>query len=1147
MKLSVKLALLFCGLSITFVNTAINGQESSLSDGTIYKLAVRESGIYKLDAAYFQNNLSIDISQINPNQIQLFTDEGGMLDEKIANTQFYDPTELAIKVTGSEDGRFDTNDAVYFYSQGCNEFDWTENNASIKPNLYDNRHFVFLKINQNNGKRILTKQSESEFPSYEMNTTHKIYRHELERVNLLENYISAQGSGRMWFGESFSNNWNQDFSSFFTNISPIQGSESKVSFHFAARSESASKLSVDINGSSFDYNISGSSIGNVESIYAKTIIKSENIVLGKNPNIQFSYSPNDPSDNAWLDYIQIVTEEDIDINSSDYIFNFNNESNEYTAINFQELNVNNELWDVSKFNEVKQLLPDNTGNHVFRNGESPTIFYGFSPSQSKTPEFIGEAKNQNLKSEKSSELYIITAIQFLEAAERLAIHRSGTSGISTKVVVIDDIYNEFGSGRSDPTALRNFAKYQYDNNENFKYLLLFGDATYDFRHINDTDPNHNFVPTYQTMESLNPIEAFPTDDYFALLSDNEGGDINNSGGEFDGAVDISVGRIPVTNIDQANVIVDKILKYDTDPKTFGDWRLNVGFSADDEDSFGDQFLSQTEVIAKKTDTIDPLFNIQKVYFDAFVQESTPGGERYPTATQKLVENLFKGQLVLNYLGHGGPKGWSQERVFQIEDIQNLDNSNKMPLIVTATCSFTGFDNPNFVSAGEYAFLNNNGGAIALFTTVRSVYSNSNARITRAVFDNLFSKVEGQQLKLGDIIKVAKNSNSQDTLDNNVRKFALIGDPSMRLATPNENIILDKINDRLIDNIGFDTIRALDKVKIAGHIGNNPENVITSFNGKVFVTLFDKPKDVLSLGNNENNIKRSFKTQENILFKGSATVSNGKFELEFTLPKEINFNYGEGKISLYATNEVDNDAGGFYRNIIIGGSSATAIDDSEGPEIEIFLNDENFVSGGITDANPNLLVHLSDDLGINISSTSIGHDITGVLDDDTANPIKLNEFYQSTTDDSSSGTVNFPLRNLTVGLHKIRIKAWDITNNSSESELTFRVVDESFDNLEHVLNYPNPFTTNTNFSFEHRLAGGLLDIGVYIYTLSGKLVKTIETTRAATGYRIDDINWDGNDDFGANLAKGIYLYKIKVKDNAADIELESDFEKLVILK
>jgi len=858
-------------------------------------------------------------------------------------------------------------------------------------------------------------------------------------------------------------------------------------------------------------------------------------------NIEY---PQSASSIGWLDYIQLNVRRSLVFNNGQMNFRDPKTLNAATST-FELANVNNnvQIWDVSNPLLPKKQQFNLSGNSLNFSANTTTLkeFIAFNSNDDfLKPTAVGLIPNQNIHEIASADLLIIYPADFENAAQQLATHRRNFSNYEVETVLVEEIYNEFSSGSQDPTAIRDFVKMVADRSAKFNYLLLLGDGSFDYKNLKNLPAPSGFIPVYETDESLEPIEGFPTDDYYALLSDNEGSNLR-------GALDIAVGRIPVKTPSEAEAVIRKIINYDTNPKTLGNWRLNQTFMADDEDNSLHQ--RQANGISTKVDEVYDVYNVNKIFLDAFQQITTPGGERYPSAKEALNNEIFKGILVLNYLGHGGAKGWTQERVLEKSDITGWTNFNKLPLMVTATCSFTGYDDPNFVSSGEEALLNANGGAIGLFTTVRAVYSSRNERLTKAVFDQIYEKVDNVHPPIGEILRLGKNSNAADTTDINARKFTLIGDPSMQLALPKLGVVTTKINNRPVVATRVDTIQALQRVTVEGYVTDANGNPMTSFNGNIFPTVFDKKVTVSNLGNDPGSRILPFDVQKNVLFKGTASVTNGQFRFTFVVPKDINYEYGFGKISYYAENG-QVDAGGYYSNLIIGGTKSDAAVDNEGPLVEVFMNDSTFVFGGTTNASPTLFVLLSDDNGINVSGTSIGHDLTAVLDDNTQNTFLLNEFYEAAKDDYRRGIVRFPLSDLSLGVHQIKVKAWDAFNNSAEGITEFLVSDAADAALERVLNYPNPFTTSTQFQFSHNLsAGQLMEVQVRIFTVSGRLVKTIDTDVVSDGNRVSNINWDGKDEYGGDLARGTYLYKVSVRaaNNGDSQTVNSDFEKLVILK
>lgn len=1125
--------------------TPENTFNSVLETGQIFKIAVAETGIHQIDATFLSNELNINLSDVDPKKIQLFGNLGGSLHETIAYPRADDLTENSILVLGEGDGSFDAGDKIIFYGEGPNTWyhDKLTDDYTYNKNIYDDYNYYFLKINQAEGLRVSENPTLDE-SQFQTNEHHHFQRYEQDLLNLLGRFESGHGSGQLWFGDNLSNNRDLDATSKFDFTNTIPTENMKVKASFAGRCDITSKVQLNVGNETYSKNISGINISKIESTYARLANFNEELlpVSGGTPiSINFPEVPGYQSE-GWLDFIQVETKDLVQYNSSPLHF-FNREAEDYQSTSFilENLNANVIIWNIAeRTNPFKQsyVLNGTTGTFSY-NSENFNEFLAFELNQNHlVPTAIGPVENQNIHGLQNVSFVIIYHPEFEDAALELAEHRANHNGENVGTVNILKLYNEFSSGRVDPTAIRDFSRMILERGTNFKYLLLFGDGSYDYRHVNKSHDDQNFVPVYETKESLYPIDAFPTDDYYALLSDQEGDDLK-------GELDIAVGRLPARTLTEANQLVQKIIRYDTDPETLGDWRLRIGFAGDDEDS--NTHVNDVEKVASNVRTNHQVFNQEKIYFDAYVEEATPGGERYPDANSAINNNMFRGLLTFCYLGHGGPTGLSQERVVKVSDIQSWEQSEKMPLMVTATCSFTGYDDPKMTSAGEHAILKPDGGMIALYSTVRAVFANENYRLTNAVFDTIYKKQDGEYMSIGEILQNSKNANSEDTLRVNARKFALIGDPSMRLALPEFDVVTTKINGKDIDVNSLDTIKALQEVEVEGFVADANGQIMEDFNGVLFPSIFDKEIIIQTLANNSGSNVKNFPIQKSVLFKGKASITNGKFKFSFIVPKDINYAYGKGKISYYATDGISKDASGYSKDLIIGSTNENGLTDDQGPEINLFMNDENFVYGGITNENPLLIAKLTDDYGINVTGTSVGHDLTGVIDDAGNESIILNDFYEAELDDFRKGEVRYPLSDLEPGLHTINVKAWDISNNSAEARTEFIVADDAKNALERVLNYPNPFSTNTCFQFEHDLAGADLDILIYIYTVSGRLVKTIEHQESALGFRVNNIKWDGTDDFGGKLANGVYLYKIKVKTNQLGITKESGFEKMVILK
>lgn len=1107
---------------------------SMLETGEIYKISVTQTGIYKIGKAMF-DQLGINISSLNPDLVKIYSRPGGMLTEKIEDVIHDDLVEIPLVFIGGEDGKFDDADYFMCYIEGPDEWKYfsSDSDHKISKNIYDIKNFAFIKINGEQGKRIQKIEITGE-ASFITDSYNDFQVFEEDKYNVLGNNPSTAGSGKLWIGEAYSNaeekNYTPQFD--FNNLKPNQNSV--VSLSFYGRSETSGKLQLTVNGKAFSKNLSSVLLGEVETTHASSAKFNEKIVLNATGNeILLKYTGNSTNAQGWLDQITLNLIKTVNFNAKALILR----NNQFATATISEMQGNFGqafVWDVSKLDNIIEYKHQPT-SVKFSSGFVGQKLMVFDLSTLLSAKAEGKVANQNYHSIGRADMVVLYPEVFKDAAQRFITHRSAYNNIIVEGVEISKLYNEFSSGRQDPTAIRDFARMLHKRDPQFRYMLFMGDGSYDQRQITPGLADTRFIPVYETDASLHPTFAFPTDDYFALLSDKEGSGLG-------GALDIAIGRLPVKTEEEANALVDKIIYYDTSPDRFGAWRLKVGYSADDEDN--NEHFRQADEIARKSFTQFPNINQQKVYIDAYKQQITPGGTRFPDATNDLNANMDNGQLVLSYLGHGGPGGWAQERILKVSDINSWTNKNALALIVTATCSFSGYDDPSIVSAGEHCLLNEKGGAIALFSTVRAVYSTQNKVLTENVYANLFQKVNGKIQTLGEIVTKAKNT-KQDTTGENSRKFTLLGDPSQYLAFPEYNIEIKSINGISPESFK-DTIGAMQKVIIAGEILDNNNQLLSNFNGKIYPTVFDKASTLQTLGNDDTSIPTKFTAYKNVIYKGVASVQNGKFTFEFIVPKDINYEIGKARISLYATDQQSTDAAGNYNGLTIGGSGDNGIVDDQKPNIEVYINDESFVFGGITNESPTLLIKAKDDYGINVTGTSIGHDLTATITGPESSKYVLNEYFESNLNDYKEGSARFPLKDLPTGTYTVKAKVWDVANNTNEGTTEFMVVNGEDVKLQNVYNFPNPFSTNTRFTFEHDMAGQQSRVVVNIYTVTGKIVKSVEQSLTFSGNRCFELNWDGKDDFGQKLGRGVYLYKIKVYSDSLGLSRESDFSKLVVL-
>ncbi len=1121
---------------------------SVLQDGSgdWYKISIQKDGIYKIDKS-FLSDLGVNVAQINPQHINIYGNGSGILPELNSLPRIDDLAKNAIIVSGEADGVFNDNDYILFYGGGPHRWDANGlNDFDQKRNVYSDYSYYFININPNNtparvqDAALITQPSDTLIDSYHFRD---IYENDL---------VSLVNGGQRWYGELFDVELERTFSFSVPNIDTAA-----VNFKTAIASNAAGA-----NGTSQNYYANGVLLSSsaLPSSGGVDYSRSTKAFSWSNPTSSIAFkvaiTRNSPSVLTYLDRIVLNTKRKLVFYSTQFGFRslMPTRTNNYAQYSLSSFPANGFVWDISDRNNPKKVSGNlSSGVYSFVDAYAYKEFYASNGTSFFTPEKVGKVVNQNLHGLPQADYLIVSHPDFLSQANRLAdLHRE--EGLTVNVVTTEQVFNEFSSGATDACAIRMYAKMFYDRaatNTSLrpKYLLLFGDGTYDPK--NRVANNNNFVVTYQVDNSENHISALVTDDFYGMLDDNEA--ISSTD-----MLDIGIVRILASDITQATQQVNKIEHYmkngsslfatqgsscclgANNAHTFGDWRQKFVQIADDEEN-GYFIYTDTEPQYKWVKSNHREMNCDKLYMDAFPQVATAGGERYPDVYDAITDRVQRGSLLVNYVGHGGEVGLAEERVVTIPQIQSWSNINALNLFVSATCEFTKYDDPSRVSAGEWAALNPTGGAIALMTTTRSVYFGVNSNTGTAFYKNVFERdANGKSLTFGEIVRRTKN---QAGNSDNKRSFTLIGDPALHIALPQYKVVTDSING-LVPTVQVDTMQALSHVRIAGHLEDFSGNPMNTFNGTVIPSIFDKIKVQSTLGQDPNSPVINYELQKSIVYRGKASVVNGRFAFDFVVPKDIALSIGNGKISYYAFND-HVDAGGYDTLFYIGGIDPNGIADNEGPTVEMYMNDEKFVNGSVTDESPVLLIKAYDENGINTVGNGIGHDILGVLDGDVAHPISLNDYYSSNLDDYKRGEIRYQLTGLTKGKHSMEIKIWDVNNNSSSAKVDFEVVSKTAPELDHVYNYPNPFTTHTSFMFEHNQSCNNLDVQIQVYTISGKLVKSIQQQIPTQGFRSEGISWDGKDEFGDQLAKGVYVYRLKVKNT--DGQTAEKTEKLVILR
>ncbi len=1087
---------------------------SVLAAGLWFRIAVTSDGIYRIDYSALRQ-----LGLADPSNPKIYGNNFGQLSYYNDAPKPDDLKEIAVFTEKGSDGVFNDGDYLLFYAQGTSRWNYNPSSGEYdyQHHNYSDTAFYFITSGTDPSKEIAEAAEPSLPAAYSSPESDVLFVHESDDVNIIK-------SGREWFQQISSIHIDPAF----TDLNLAENVHYRI--RVAARASVPTlfrlyegqtvKASLQVQGVNlFDYTGTYFQItDSTGSIQASA----------ESPVYDLKFFDNGEAGAAgWLDWISLHGRKLNTFSGSETVLRDSKSIAPGMITGFTMRSINNDpvIWDVSDPFNVKQVLYTRAGDNIeFKSAtDSLRTFIAFDPSKAAKPVIKPSAvPNQNLHASDPADLIILTHPLFNAYAAKLAELHSNNDGLVSQIVTPQQIYNEFSGGIPDISAIRNYLRMKYlkqtGTNHPLRYLLLFGDGSYE----NKTPPpgNPNFVPTYQSENSNTVVSSFTSDDFYGLLGDGEG--------EADGAEAIGIGRLPVSDTTQAGIVLSKIKSY-IDPGNMGDWKNVICLTADDED--GNTHMADAEGLAAVLNDSVPAYNIDKIYLDAFRQTTTVNGQSYPDANKAINDRINSGCLIFNYTGHGNESGLSAEGVVKTQDINSWKNGGKLPLFITATCEFSRFDDVDInlatrqitgkPSGGEMVLLNKNGGGIALMSTTRVVYSAPNYDLNKNIFSCAFERdSQGNSLCLGDIIRIAKNKSGSGP---NKRNFTLLGDPALKLGYPyHGKVITDSVNNVSVSD-KIDSLKALSVVTIAGHIEDPLGNRMNTFNGTVSPVIYDKASIIKTLAN-DGGQSMTFTQRNNILFSGKTMAKDGEFRFTFIVPRDINYSFGAGKISYYSNDE-SQDMNGSFSNIIVGGFFNSAVSDTSGPEIRLYMNDTLFRNGGVTDSNPKLLAILNDEGGINTTGSGIGHDLTCYLDNEPNKSFVLNNYFEDDFNNYKQGRINYDLTGLSEGTHSITLKAWDNFNNSSEKTLNFRVVRGGSFILSNLLNYPNPFRNETRISLEHNRPDINLDVTLIIYSIDGRIIKTINKKVISAGYTLPPLIWDGTIDGGGNAGQGLYPYTI----------------------
>jgi len=1101
---------------------------SVMATGKWVKIRVSESGVYKITNAELTK-----MGFTDPAKVRLHGYGGLLLPESFSQLKSDDLPEIPL---------WREKDYVLFYANGVVRWDANTGVTCFTHtnNYYSSYGYYFLAQGDQEPLTFPVEQSITSDNASSVTSFDDYALYEKDAYNWTS-------SGRELYDSYDYNSGNSKSYTF--SLPGITNEKAYCSVAFAAMSTSNTSVDVKINGTSYGQLSIPSCPAN--DYYCKAQPGSGTFTWDgdKSESATVTLTHNRESGvSGRLNYIQLNYRRKLALYNSFTAFRDLSSVSKTSTYTISGANSNMKVWDVTTPGDYKTIIGTLSGGSYSFTVNNPSLreFVAVDVNGTfKSVEVVGAVDNQNLHSLAQCDMVIIVPSNgdFLAQAERLADAHRTKDGMTVHVITADKVYNEFSSGTPDVTAYRWLMKMFYDRAVSSgtgglpRYLLLFGDCAWDNRMITSSWQGYSsddFLLGYESKNSTWETYSYVTDDYMGMLDDEEGSSL-----EYDG-MDIGVGRFPVRTVTQATQMVDKTIAY-MENKELAPWKNSICFVADDGDN--NLHMSQADALAEKTETNYPEFTVNRIFADAYKWETTATGHTYKQATKRLLELFNEGMLMVNYTGHGGPNGWSAENILVSSEIIAL-NSSKLPLWVTATCDFCRYDDVS-TSAGELAFLNDKGGAIALFTTSRVVYSQNNASLNQVFCKYVFSKQNGQRLRLGDIMRLSK-CDANLTGDLNKLKFSLIGDPALMLAYPDYKVVVDKFNGK--DASASDiAIKAGGKIQVEGHVTDTDGNTLTGFNGKVYPTVFDNKETVTAL-NNDGTATSSFtfSQREKKLFTGSDSIKSGSFSFTFPVPKDINYSNKQGMVNFYAAESTTGrEAQGAYSNFIIGGTEAgTEVTDSVGPTIKsLYLNSPEFVYGGKTNETPYLVAELEDKNGINTVGNGIGHDIVAIIDNSPNYNFVLNNYYEAYFGDYTQGTVKYSFAALPEGKHTLFFRAWDIMNNSSSKSLEFEVVKGLNPSLFSVDCTKSPARDNTTFVISHDRPESTLDVKLSVYDFAGRVLWThTESGMSANNYYY--VDWNLTSNGGQRVAPGVYLFRASIASGGGEEKTQAG--KIVIL-
>ena len=1106
---------------------SIYATKSALSEGKWIKISVKETGFYKLTYSDLKK-----MGFSDPEKVSIHGYGGWPMDEDFSKTVYNDDVPPVAVWRG--------NDYILFYGKGPVKWTYTNGRFEHENNAYSTLGYYFVTdATETNEVKTVTSEGNA---TVQIDKYDDYMLHEKDEVSITTD--GRPNSGRDLFGESFDSK--QTWSFPFT-IPGITNDEGIISFRFVAKIKSG-RGTVSLKVDDTDIQLANNTINENNGTYTAAVDLLPLPVIKwpgeKRENTKIDISFSIRYQTSHLDYIRLQMKRVLQPYGASTFFRSFDSEGRASQFNIKNASSNILVFDVTDNNQMQQMetsLSGSDASFTIPAGKMREFAMVDISKEIKNPDVVGEVKPQNLHGMEQTDMIILAPDAFVSEAERLAkMHRSN-SNISVTVVTPEQVYNEFSSGTPEATAIRRFMKMFYDRRTSEadapKYLLIFGDGRFDNRKLTEQwkSSSDNYLLTYQSKETIGE-KSYVSDDYFGVLN-------NEDGGSFNSTICIGIGRFPVSTLTQAKNAVDKVISYIESSKP-GPWKNKLCFVADDgKDTDADPktHMNESNQLADYVENNHPEYIPKKLFFDTFKKDLSGGKPSYPDIRTNIQKELKEGVLIINYTGHGDATSWAEEKVMTQSDVNNATYTN-LPLWIIAACDFAPFDQ-HATSAGEDVFLNKKSGGIAIFSTSRVAWSNPNFRINLSFMKNLFEKKDGRHLTLGEVMKNSKNNNKEIEL----KSYVLLGDPALTLAFPYEyDMNITEINGNAVTEkpVNF---KAFEKITIKGKI-NTPEGALANdFNGLMSTSVFDSRTQITTLNNSGYGTTYTYDDYPNIMYIGNDSVRNGEFSFYFTVPKDISYSYQNGKINLYAVDEINNkEANGSFKNFTVNGTADDFDTDESGPDIRaIYLNTTDFKDGDKVNETPMFSAIIWDESGINVGGSSLGHDIMLTIDNNPILSYSLNNYYRTHLEGGDGeGIVKFSIPALEQGKHTAEFKVWDIHNNSNSQTFSFVVADNYKPSIVELTAGPSPAKDYVNFMISHDIPESTLNVEIQVFDMHGRLQWKHEETGSSEMFDYYRVQWNLTTGAGGRLRPGVYVYRAVIKSNKSTEVSKSN--KLIII-